>query len=125
MRNNSFGAKVNRWALLNDNIKAYSLDLPLQIGPLQSQLEDLLGRARSVENAQEIARASLFENTHTRQEIERDGDRLRAQIAALLRGTFGFTNEKLVQFGINAQPFVRRRKKTEVPPVTEITAPQS
>jgi len=125
MRNKSFGAKVNRWALLNDNIKAFGGDLPLQIGPLQVQLEALLGQARDIENSQEIARSSLLGHTHSRQEIERDGERIRAQISALLRGTFGFSNEKLVQFGLNARTANRKRKNTEVPPVTEVTAPQS
>jgi hypothetical protein len=125
MRNNSFGAKVNRWALLNDNIKSFVGDLPLQVGPLQVQLEALLGQARDIENSQEIARSTLLGRTHSRQEIERDGERVRAQISALLRGTFGFSNEKLVQFGLNARTASRKRKNTEVPPVTEVTAPQS
>jgi hypothetical protein len=119
MRNKIFGAKVNRWALLNDNIKAYSGELPLQIGPLQSQLEFLLDQARDLENAQEIARSTLLGSTHSRLEIERDGERVRTQIEALLRGTFGFSNEKLVQFGVHARTAPRKRKNTEVPPVTE------
>jgi hypothetical protein len=125
MRDNSFSGKVNRWALLNDNVKAYSGDLPQQIGPLQAQLEDLLGQARDLENAQEIARSILLGHTHLKQEVVRDGERVRAQMAALLRGTLGYSNEKLIQFGLRARTFGRRRKSPEAPPVTEITTPQS
>ncbi|HSS52017.1 MAG TPA: hypothetical protein VLX28_24005 [Thermoanaerobaculia bacterium] len=114
---NVFGAKSTNWALVSTNLKPHLADMP-QVQPLQAELEALIGEAHDVDGRQELARGQARDLTHQRQDIEKRGEDLRRRIASHLRGTFGFTSEQLVQFGVNPRPRVTRRKKT-----TETPAP--
>ncbi|MFY9823284.1 MAG: hypothetical protein WAM82_18020 [Thermoanaerobaculia bacterium] len=122
MRNASvFGEKITNWDLTSTNLKPHLADMP-QVQPLQAEMAGLVVEARDVDSRQEAARGLARDLTRQRQDIEKRGDALRRRIAAHLRGTFGFTSEQLVQFGINPRPRVTRRKKTEEPPAPPPTA---
>ncbi len=87
-----------------------------QVQPLQAELEAVIVEARGLDSRQELARSQARDLTRQRQDIEKRGESLRRRIASHLRGTFGFTSEQLVQFGVNPRPRVARRKKpTETP----------
>ncbi len=123
---NVFGEKITNWDLTSTNLKPHLADMP-QVQPLQIEMAGLVVEARDVDSRQEAARGLARDLTRQRQDIEKRGDALRRRIAAHLRGTFGFTSEQLIQFGINPRPRVTRRKKTEPPPAsppTTHTAPQ-
>lgn len=120
------GKTVVNWQLLNDNIKPHLTEMP-QVQPIAVELEALIAEVRAIDNEQEIARGRLRELTRRRRDAEKKGEGLRRRVAAHLRGTFGFTSEQLIQFGINPRPTTRtRRKKTEPPappaPPTESAA---
>jgi hypothetical protein len=115
---NVFGAKSTNWVLVSTNLKPHLADMP-QVQPLNAELEALIGEAHDVDGRLELARGLARDLTHQRQDIEKRGEALRLRIASHLRGTFGFTSEQLVQFGINPRPRVTRRKKavdTPAPP---------
>ena len=116
---NDFASKVNEWALTNDNLKPRMQELPQQVQPLQVRLEGAIGEARDLDNQLEIARADLREITRKRRDLLREGDKVRSQIGALIRGTFGFTSERLIPFGINPRPTVIRRKSKPTTQVEE------
>ena len=111
------GKTVVNWQLLNDNIKPHLTEMP-QVQPIAVELEALIAEIRALDNEQEVARGRFRELTRRRREAEKKGEALRRRVAAHLRGTFGFTSEQLIQFGINPRPTTRtrtRRKKTDPP----------
>jgi hypothetical protein len=55
-------------------------------------------------NARENARKQFTELVRRRQELELKGETLRLRAAAMLRGTFGFTSEELIPFGLRPRP---------------------
>jgi hypothetical protein len=121
---NVFGRKSTNWALVSTNLKPHLADMP-QVQPLQVELDALVGEAHDVDAKQELARGQARDLTRQRQDIEKRGEDLRRRIASHLRGTFGFTSEQLVQFGVNPRPRVTRRKKsvqTPAPPPTTTAA---
>ena len=84
---------------------------------------EIRGEAHEVDGRQELARGQARDLTRQRQDIEKRGDDLHRRIASHLRGTFGFTSEQLVQFGVNPRPRVTRRKKTEDKPADTPSTP--
>ena len=114
-----FGARITNWELTTNNLKPHLAEMP-QVQPLQVELEGVIAEGRALDSRQELARGQARDLTRQRQDIEKRGEALRRRIASHLRGTFGFTSDQLVQFGINPRPRVTRRKKT----VDKTTAPQ-
>src|SRR3954470_4665460 len=112
---NVFGAKSTNWVWVSTTLKRQRADMP-QVQPLNAELEVLIGEAHDVDGRLELARGQARDLTHQRQDIQKRGEALRLRIASHLRGTFGFTSEQLVQFGINPRPRVTRRKKPEDKP---------
>lgn len=111
------GKTVVNWQLLNDNIKPHLAEMP-QVQPIAVELEALIAEIRAIDNEQEVARMRFRELTRRRRDAEKKGEALRRRVAAHLRGTFGFTSEQLIQFGINPRPtrIIRRSRKKEEPP---------
>jgi hypothetical protein len=110
-----FGKTVNNWQLVNDNLKPHLAEMP-QVQPIAAELETVIGRARTLENEQEITRGRLRELIRQRQDTEKQGENLRRRLASFLRGTFGFTSEQLIQFGINPRPKKTRPRKAAQTP---------
>jgi hypothetical protein len=110
-----FGKTITNWQLLNDNLKPHLAEMP-QVQPLAAELEALIAQARGIDNDQEVARGRLRELTRRRQGAEKQGESLRRRMASFLRGTFGFTSEQLIQFGINPRPVKTRPRKSPQPP---------
>ena len=112
-RADSFSIKTNNWQLMNNNLEPRLDKLP-QFRPIQEELAAVVVDARQLEGEQENARKQLTELVRRRQELERRGEDIRRRAAALLRGTFGFTSEELIPFGMNPSPrntAARKRKK--------------
>lgn len=113
-RADSFSIKVNNWSLMNTNLEPRLGTLPPQLGPLQEELSTVVVDARQLESEQENARKQFMELVRRRQDLERRGEDIRRRAAALLRGTFGFTSEELIPFGVNPLPrntAARKRKR--------------
>ena len=93
---------------------------------MQAELQGFIDQARTLDNEQEETRSKLRDLIHRRQEVERQGEVLRRRVEAHLRGTYGYTNEQLIKFGVKPRPRVIRKKtKPEEPsPVLTVTAPQ-
>lgn len=119
-----FGLRSTNWTLISNNLKPHLTDMP-QVQPLQAELDALIGEAHDVDAKQELARGQARDLTRQRQDLEKRGEDLRRRIASHLRGTFGFTSEQLVQFGINPRPRVIRRKKAEEKPADTPATPST
>lgn len=118
-----FSGKITNWDLLNTNLKPYLEEMPY-LQPIQAELESVISTGRVLDSEQEVARAQLRELTRRRQDLEKQGESLRRRVASHLRGTFGFTSEQLIKFGVNPRPIRVRRKSPEKPQETA-AAPQA
>jgi hypothetical protein len=120
-----FSTRVRSWDLLNDNLRPHLEEMP-QVQPLQTELQGFIDQARALDNEQEDARSKLRDLIHRRQEVERQGEIVRRRVEAHLRGTYGYTAEQLIKFGVKPRPRVIRRKpaEAETPPAPTVKAPQ-
>jgi hypothetical protein len=108
----TLGHKIVNWELSNNNIKPYLEEMPY-LKPIQGDLESLIGRAKDLDSRQEVARGLMRELTRERQDVEKEAEDLRRRLASHLRGSLGFTNEKLIQFGINPRPRATRPRSSK------------
>ena len=106
--------RIRSWDLLNESVKPHLADMP-QVQPLQTELQGLLDEARSLDTEQEETRSKLRDIVHRRKEVERRGETVRRRVEAHLRGTYGYTAEQLIKFGVKPRPRVIRRKKEKSP----------
>jgi hypothetical protein len=117
---------IRSWDLLNENLKPHLAEMP-QVQPLQGELQGFLDAARTLGNEQEETRSKLRDIVRRRKEVERLGEVVRRRVEAHLRGTYGYTNEQLIKFGVKPRPRVIRRKAAkppETPPAPAVKAPQ-
>ncbi len=113
MRNaNDFASKLTSWELLTTNVEPLLGEMP-HLRPFFDHLQGLGLRGRELDSQQESARALLRELTRQRQDVEREGENIRARLSSHLRAAFGFTSEELIPFGINPRPRATRRRGTE------------
>ena len=118
-------AKIRSWDLLNESVKPHLADMP-QVQPLQTELQGLLDEARSLDTEQEEMRSKLRDIVHRRKEVERRGETVRRRVEAHLRGTYGYTAEQLIKFGVRPRPRVIRKKRakpTKAPPDAKAASP--
>jgi len=104
--------KIRSWDLLNESLKPLLTEMP-HVQPLQAELQGVLDEVRALDNEQEEARSRLRDFVRRRQELERQGEVARRRVESHLRGTFGYTNEELIKFGMKPRPRVVRRKTAE------------
>jgi hypothetical protein len=112
-----FGRKVTNWELSSTSLKPRLSEMP-HLQPLIEELDGVIVEAKEIDGEQEKARGQLRELTRRRRDSERRGQEVRRRINAILRGSFGFTNEQLIQFGIEPEPpkiprGPRKRRKEE------------
>jgi len=117
-RANTYTAKTGTWEMMSTNLKPHLADMPF-LQPIVTELDTLIFDGKSLDSEQEVARKQLADITHRRQEIEKRGEQLRTRISAHLKGSFGYTSDQLIQFGISPRPRVIRRKK-QLKPAAEL-----
>jgi hypothetical protein len=119
-----FGERTANWVLLSNKLKPHLEGMP-HLQALHADLEALIAEAQQVDGEHETAKGLSRELTRRKQEVQTRGDSLRARIAAHLRGTFGFTSEQIIQFGL--EPLKRRARRRgdgePQPPATPAPAP--
>lgn len=119
----AFAKKITEWELLSSNLKPHLAEMPF-LQEIVDELDALIARARALDLEQELARGRLQDAVHQRQEVEKQGERLRGRAAAHLKGRFGFGSDDLVQFGLRPARGVRGPRKakpaeaTTPPPTT-------
>jgi hypothetical protein len=115
-----FGRRITNWELSSNNLKPHLPEMP-HLQPLIEGLDAIIIEAKEIDSGQEKARAQLRELTRRRQDAERKGQEVRRRINAVLRGSFGFTSEQLIQFGIDPEPqkIPRARRSRRKPTVEE------
>lgn len=113
----TFAKKITDWELLNANIKPHLVEMPY-LQEIVAALEALIAEARSLDSQQEVARGQLQDLTHKRQAAEKQGETLRRRATAHLKGSFGFTSDELVRFGVRPRKTGPRGPQKRKPAVT-------
>jgi hypothetical protein len=113
-----FSIRMNNLQLMSNNLEP-KLEKMEFLRPIQEEIVAVVTEGRQLDADQENARKVLTELVRRRQELEKKGETLRLRAAAMLRGTFGFTSEELIPFGIrprarNTAPR-KRKSKAEKP----------
>lgn len=114
----TFAKKIVEWELLIGNLRPHLGEMPY-LQEILMELEALITTAKTLDSQQEVARGVLQEAVHQRQDVERQGEILRRRAASHLRGSFGFTSNDLVKFGVRPRktgPRTRKVKKPAEPP---------
>ena len=109
-----FSIRMNNLQLMSNNLEP-KLETMEFLRPIHQEISALVVDGRQLEADQENARKAFTEFVRRRQELEKRGEELRRRAAAMLRGTFGFTSEELIPFGIrprarNTAPRKRKAK---------------
>ena len=112
-----FSTRTRSWELLNESLKPH-LEEMTHLQPLVTELQGLLETGRALDQEQEDLRSKLRDLVHRRQQVERQGEAVRRRVEAHLRGTYGYTAEQLIKFGVKPRPRVIRRKKASEAPTT-------
>jgi|SRR5947199_6882257 len=110
----SFRKIVSFCELLSANLKPLLKDMP-HLQDESIQLDTLIGRAKSLDNEQQVVVGRLREITRLRRESELEGQDLRSRVVAQLLGKLGFKNESLLGFGIPLRKQSRKAKQTPTP----------
>ena len=113
----TFAKRIVEWDLLIANLKPHLEEMPY-LQEIVTELETLVATAKALDSQQEVARGVLQDAVHQRQDIEREGEVLRRRAASHLRGSFGFTSDDLVKFGVRPRPrptAPRKSKKKKKP----------
>jgi hypothetical protein len=100
--------------LFNSNLKPFLPECPF-LQAIARALEALIAEAKSLDSEQEITRGRLQEIVHQRQDLEKRGDDLRNRAASHLKGTFGFSSDALVKFGVRPPRGPRKAKPAATP----------
>jgi hypothetical protein len=115
--------KVREWELINANMTPRLAEMP-HLQEIVTAIEALVAEAKGLDNEQEVVRGRLQDIIHRRQDVEKRGETLRRRAAAHLKGSFGFSSDELVKFGVRPRPTGPRKRKApaENPPTP---APQA
>jgi len=95
----TFAKKITEWELINTNLKPHLQDMPY-LQEIVTSLDALIAEAKGLDSQQEAARSQLQDVVHRRQEVEKKGQVLRGRAASHLKGSFGFSSDELVKFGV-------------------------
>ncbi|HXU44115.1 MAG TPA: hypothetical protein VN783_01210 [Thermoanaerobaculia bacterium] len=113
MTTTTFAETIRRMELLVANLVPVLDEIP-QIQDKHTALNDMLVRAKRLDDGEEQLRGQLREATALRLELTAEGARIRRELTAVLQAHFGFDNERLIQFGIRPQPKSRRKAAARV-----------
>jgi len=114
----TFAKKITEWELVNANIEPHLAEMP-HLQEIVTAIQALIAEAKGLDAEQEVARGRFQDVIHKRQDVEKRGETLRRRAASHLKGSFGFSSDELVKFGVRPRPTgPRKRKAPAVPPPT-------
>jgi len=120
----AFSNKITGWELISANMKPRLAEMP-HLQEIATAMDALITEAKSLDSEQELARAQLQDIIHRRQDLEKRGEVLRRRAASHLKGSFGFSSDELVKFGVRPRPTGPRKRKAPAGTPTTTPAPKS
>ena len=91
--------RIARWKVIHSGLRPLLPEMPY-LTELHTGLEGVITQSEALDARNEALKAESREVTRLRDELARSGDDLRNRLGAALRTTYGFTSEKLIEFGI-------------------------
>ncbi|HEX3554654.1 MAG TPA: hypothetical protein VIA62_15635 [Thermoanaerobaculia bacterium] len=110
-----FAKRTNTWELLSANLKPHLAEMPY-LQDIVKELDGLITQGKSLDLAQEVARGQFQDAVHQRQGLEKQGESLRRRVESHLKGSFGFTSDDLVKFGVRPRKSGPRGPRQKKPP---------
>jgi hypothetical protein len=114
----TFAKKITDWELMSGSIKPHLQEMP-HLQEIVTVLDALIAEAKEVDSQQESARGQWEGLVHRRQMVEKAGEAMRRRAASHLRGSFGFTSDELVKFGVRPRKTGPRGPRKAKTPVSE------
>jgi hypothetical protein len=119
-----FANRITNWEMFNSNLKPFLPELPF-LQAISTEMETLIAAAKTLDSEQELTRGRLQEIIHQRQDLEKRGEDLRNRATSHLKGTFGFSSDSLVKFGVRPRKTgPRGPRKAKQPTATPAPASQ-
>lgn len=119
---NLTGEKIANWRVIHTAVEPELEANPHLIGRHQT-LGNLIEEGDDLQVRQKALISELRALNRRRREVAVEGEDERSRLAAALRFEHGFTNEKLILYGVKPRRTVRRSSTEETPPETP-EAPQ-
>lgn len=124
----SFSEVIVNLGLMVTNVEPKLEEMPY-LKPVHEEMTGLISRAQDLDRRLEVARGESKEMLQERREVVKRAKELGLRMASHLKGSLGFTNERLVDFGITPRPRVARprtrRRKEPGPEVASASKPPS
>ncbi len=118
----AFAKKITEWVLFITNVRPHLPEMPF-LQEIVTELDGLVIEARSLDSEQEEARGRLQDVVHRRQDLEKRGETLRRRAASHLKGSFGFTSDELVKFGLRPRKTGPRGPRVSKTPAAQTPKP--
>lgn len=119
---NLTGEKIANWRIIYTAVEPELEENPHLVGRHQT-LGNLIEEGEDLQVRQKALISELRALNRRRREVAVDGEDQRSRLAAALRFEFGFTDERLILYGVKPRRTVRRTTSTEEPPL-EAPPPQ-
>lgn len=113
--------RLNRWEVLNANLKNHLEEMP-DMQPKQVEFEQIIQKDLDLAAQYSQFNATSRAILRQRRELAKKGNQLRNVFTAALRHRFGPESQQLKEFGVNPRGF-RRKKKEEPKPELPASLP--
>jgi len=116
--------RISRWKVIAAGLKPLLPDLP-HLADLHGQLEQVITQSEDLNARTEAIRSESQDVNRTRVDLARNGDDLRQRLGASLKTHYGFTSEKLIEFGFGPRRPRGKAKKPIPTPALHPPAPKA
>jgi chaperonin cofactor prefoldin len=110
----SLAEKLSRWAVTASNLKEHLEEMP-HVAPDLEAMDKAISEARALESQLEDIRGRAREVSAKLQALAKDGEKLRSRLRSHLQAKFGPTSESLVKFGFRPRRTPSRTQAPETP----------
>lgn len=98
-KGSSIPERIARWKVIAAGLKTLLPEMPY-LTEMHTELERVILQSEELDARHEALKAETREVNRTREDLARSGDDLRQRLGASLRTHFGFTSERLIEFGL-------------------------
>jgi hypothetical protein len=121
-KGSSVPERIARWKVIAAGLKSLLPEMP-HLAAMHGELEQVILQSEELDARHEALKAETREVNRTREDLAKSGDDLRQRLGASLRTHFGFTSERLIEFGLPPRRTRGRDLKKRVPRGSATTTP--
>jgi len=116
--------RIARWKVISAGLKPLLTDMP-HLADLHGQLEKVITQSEELDARAEALKAETRTVNASRTALAKSGDDLRSRLGASLQTTYGFKNEKLIEFGLKPRKARGRDKQPRGKKPPAATTPET